>query len=165
MDIRDAVAGDAEEACTVLRRSIAELCDADHRNDPGILARWLDNKTPDNVSVWIARADASMLVAVERGAILAVGMVTDAGEIILNYVSPDARFRGASRAVLAALEARAQSAAPNNAVSRAPKPHTAFTAPAVTSRTERPPKNSACLRAIEWRRVCDRGGLELFRLR
>jgi GNAT superfamily N-acetyltransferase len=107
MDIRDAVAGDAEEACAVLRRSIAELCDADHRNDPAILARWLGNKTPDNVSVWIARADASMLVAVERGAIVAVGMVTDAGEIILNYVSPDARFRGASRTLLAALETRA----------------------------------------------------------
>jgi GNAT superfamily N-acetyltransferase len=107
MDIRDAVAGDAEEACAVLRRSIAELCDADHRNDPAFLARWLGNKTPDNVSVWIARADASMLVAVERGAIVAAGMVTDAGEIILNYVSPDARFRGASRTLLAALETRA----------------------------------------------------------
>jgi GNAT superfamily N-acetyltransferase len=107
MDIRDAVADDAEEACAILRRSIAELCDADHRNDPAILARWLGNKTPENVSVWIARPDASMLVAVDGGAIVAVGMVTDAGEIILNYVSPDARFRGASRTLLAALEARA----------------------------------------------------------
>jgi GNAT superfamily N-acetyltransferase len=29
------------------------------------------------------------------------------GEILLNYVSPDARFRGASAALLAAMEARA----------------------------------------------------------
>ena len=36
-----------------------------------------------------------------------VGCVTDAGEITLNYVSPDARFRGVSRALLGALEARA----------------------------------------------------------
>jgi GNAT superfamily N-acetyltransferase len=36
-----------------------------------------------------------------------VGGVTDAGEIILNYVSPEARFRGVSRALLGALEARA----------------------------------------------------------
>ena len=107
MEIRDAVAGDADEACTVLRRSISELCNADHRNDPAILARWLANKTPENVSLWIARPDASMLVAVDGGAIVAVGMVTDGGEILLNYVSPDARFRGASRALLAALEARA----------------------------------------------------------
>jgi GNAT superfamily N-acetyltransferase len=107
MEIRDAVVGDAAAACAVLRRSIAELCGADHRDDPAILARWLANKTPDTVSVWIARPDASMLVAVESGAIVAVGMVTDAGEILLNYVSPDARFRGVSRTLLAALEARA----------------------------------------------------------
>ncbi len=106
-EIRDAVPGDAEEACTALRRSIVELCGADHGNDPVILARWLANKTPDNVATWIARSDASLLVAVEDGVIAAVGMVTDAGEITLNYVSPDARFRGVSRALLAALEARA----------------------------------------------------------
>ncbi len=34
-------------------------------------------------------------------------MVTDEGEILLNYVSPDARFRGVSRAMLAALESPA----------------------------------------------------------
>jgi GNAT superfamily N-acetyltransferase len=39
--------------------------------------------------------------------ILAVGSVTDTGEITLNYVSPDARFRGVSRALLGAFEARA----------------------------------------------------------
>jgi GNAT superfamily N-acetyltransferase len=48
-----------------------------------------------------------VLVAVEHGEILAVGAVTDAGNITLNYVSPDARFRGVSRGLLAALEARA----------------------------------------------------------
>jgi GNAT superfamily N-acetyltransferase len=36
-----------------------------------------------------------------------VGGITKAGHITLNYVSPDARFRGVSRALLAALEARA----------------------------------------------------------
>jgi GNAT superfamily N-acetyltransferase len=107
MEIRDAVAGDAEEACAVLRRSISELCHADHGNDPATLARWLENKTPENVTAWIARPDSSMLVAIENGAIVAIGSATDAGEILLNYVSPDARFRGVSRALLAALEARA----------------------------------------------------------
>lgn len=107
MEIRDAVAGDAEEACTVLRRSIVGLCGADHGSDPVILARWLANKTPENVATWIARPDASLLVVVEDGAIAAVGMVTDAEEITLNYVSPEARYRGVSRALLLALEARA----------------------------------------------------------
>lgn len=107
MEIRDAVAGDANEACAVLRRSIVELCAADHENDLEILARWLDNKTPDNVAAWIVRPDASMLVTVEGGTMVAVGMVTDGGDILLNYVSPDARFRGVSRTLLAALETRA----------------------------------------------------------
>ena len=49
-----------------------------------------------------------MLVAVEGNRILSVGSVTDAGEITLNYVSPDARFSGLSRAMLGALETRAR---------------------------------------------------------
>jgi GNAT superfamily N-acetyltransferase len=107
MQIRDARPEDAAEATTVLRRSIIELCGADHRDDPTLLAAWLSNKTPGTVAAWMRRVDASYLVAVEHGALAAVGAVTDAGEIPLNYVSPDARFRGASRALLAALEARA----------------------------------------------------------
>jgi hypothetical protein len=48
MEIRDAMTEteDAPAACDVLRRSISELCVADHGNDPTILARWLSNKTP-----------------------------------------------------------------------------------------------------------------------
>jgi GNAT superfamily N-acetyltransferase len=107
MEIRDARPEDAEEACVVLRRSIIELCEADHRRDPQLLEAWLSNKTPEIVAAWMLRTDASYLVAIERGAIAAVGAVTDAGEILLNYVSPDARLRGASRALLAAMEARA----------------------------------------------------------
>jgi GNAT superfamily N-acetyltransferase len=107
MEIRDAVAGDARAACQVIRRSISELCVADHANDPTILARWLSNKTAEIVASWIAQPNNSVLVAVEHGTIIAVGSVTDAGEITLNYVSPDARFRGVSRALLSALEARA----------------------------------------------------------
>jgi GNAT superfamily N-acetyltransferase len=102
--IRAAVAADALAACEVLRRSIAELCVVDHDNDPEILGRWLANKTPEIIASWIARSDNSVLVAVEGDTILAVGSVTDGGEITLCYISPDARFRGISRALLGALE-------------------------------------------------------------
>ncbi len=107
MKIRDAVPADAPAACEVLRRSIIELCAADHRNDPVILERWLANKTPEIVDSWIRQPGNSVLVAVEGDAVLAVGSVTVQGEITLNYVSPDARFRGVSRAMIAALETRA----------------------------------------------------------
>lgn len=106
MEIRDATAEDASAACLVLRRSITELCLADHRNDPAILTRWLCNKTPEIFKSWI-RPGNSVLVVVAEDEILAVGSVTDAGEITLNYVSPDARFRGASKTLLRALECRA----------------------------------------------------------
>ena len=97
---------DAPAGCAVMRRSIAELCLADHKNDPVILARWLGNKTVENFVAWI-KVDNSLMVAVEDGKILAVGSVRDSGSIGLNYVSPDARFRGVSRAMMRALEARA----------------------------------------------------------
>ncbi len=106
--VRDAVAEDASAICEVLKCSILELCVADHKNDPAILARWLRNKTPETVASWIATPENSMLLAVDGAAILGVGEVTDAGEINLNYVAPEARFRGVSRQIMAALEARAR---------------------------------------------------------
>ena len=106
MKIRDAVPEDASAACQVMQRSIAELCLIDHRNDPVTLERWLSNKTPEIFKSWIRPGNA-LLVAIEDGKILAVGPVTDAGEITLNYVSPDARFRGVSTKLPTALERRA----------------------------------------------------------
>src|SRR5579859_3640729 len=107
MIIRDATITDAVKACEAIRASIAELCVADHNRNPEILGRWLASKTPDNVAAWMASVGSSLLVAVEGDAILAVGGVKDDGEITLNYVAPQARFRGVSAALLKALEARA----------------------------------------------------------
>ena len=48
MEIRDAVLIDAVAACDVLKRSITELCVADHRNDPALLKRWLAEQDSRN---------------------------------------------------------------------------------------------------------------------
>jgi len=108
MDIRTATLDHAPAISEVVKRSIRELCVADHRNDPHILARWLAGKTPEDVARWLASPANITLVAVEANTILAAGCVTLAAEVILNYVSPDARFRGVSRAMMAALEAVAR---------------------------------------------------------
>jgi GNAT superfamily N-acetyltransferase len=108
MEIRPARIADAEAACAVHRRSIVELCDADHHGDPATLEAWLASKTPENYRRWIERPDNNLLLAAEDDTILAVGCVTDSGEITVNYVSPDARFRGVSKAMLAALEEAAR---------------------------------------------------------
>jgi GNAT superfamily N-acetyltransferase len=105
--IRHAEPDEAVAACHVLRESISRLCVADHHNDPAILNAWLANKTPETEAGWAVQEGNSLLLAVEGDAVLGVGSVTDAGEIKLNYVAPDARFRGVSRALLKALEARA----------------------------------------------------------
>lgn len=102
--IRKAVPDDAGEICMVLRRSITELCAADHRDDPALLEPWLANKTPDNVRSWIGNTHQRLLVAVRAGRIAGAAAASETGEIILNYVSPDARFGGASRALVTALE-------------------------------------------------------------
>lgn len=142
MKIRDAVPEDGAAACQTMRRSIAELCAADHRNDPVILERWLSNKTPEIFKSWI-RPDNTLLVAVDDDRILAVGCVTDSGEITLNYVSPDARFRGVSNALLGALEARAVERGNKLCTLRAQKPRGASISKEATRKTGQPTVNSA----------------------
>jgi len=105
MRVRAATLEDAEEACSVIRRSITELCRADHQQDEPTLTRWLANKTPENVRKWIS--EHHVFVATEREAVLGVAAIDGAGKLLLNYVSPDARFRGASKALLKQLEVRA----------------------------------------------------------
>ncbi|HWL06123.1 MAG TPA: GNAT family N-acetyltransferase [Xanthobacteraceae bacterium] len=104
--VRRAEVSDAAAACETIRRSIVELCVADHAHDPDILARWLASKTPENVADWFANPQNHCVVAVaaEPFAILGVAIIRRPGEITLNYVSPDVRFSGVSGAMLAALE-------------------------------------------------------------
>ena len=95
---------DALAICDVLKRSILELCIADHKHDPSILARWLRNKTRESVMAEMVQPGHLMLVAVDASVTVGVGLVSDAGEIHLNYVSPEARFRGVSRKLMFAME-------------------------------------------------------------
>ncbi|MDF2115878.1 GNAT family N-acetyltransferase [Roseiarcaceae bacterium H3SJ34-1] len=102
--IRDATAADAQEICRLLRRSIAELCLPDHHGHTATLEGWLSNKTPANVGAWIASPDMHVWVFMRGGAMAGVGMLSGAGEIMLNYVAPEARFSGISTALLAHME-------------------------------------------------------------
>lgn len=102
--VRRAMTADVTAMSAVMTASITELCASDHGNDPEKLAAWTRNKTPEGIQAMLSNPEGRMFVAELDGLIAAVGAVSSAGMITLNYVSPLARFRGVSKAMLAVLE-------------------------------------------------------------
>ena len=101
---------------------------------------------------WLNQPDNSMLVAVEDGRVLAVGSVTDAGKINLNYVSPDARFAASAGDCLAHLRLAQLSEGTLDARSSAPRPPAAFTALVGILTRGRRSANSGRRLATRWQR-------------
>ena len=106
--IRKGTESDAARACETVRRSILELCEQDHHHNPVALDDWLANKTGDNFKSWIKSNRHIAIVAEESSSIIGFTLLSRVdGRLLLLYVSPDARFRGVSKAMLAAVEAEA----------------------------------------------------------
>lgn len=103
-EVRDARIEDAGEVAGVLVRSITQLCQEDHHDNLETITRWTLNKTPEIVVRWIANPDVLMLVAVETDRVAAVGGAIRPDHIVLNYVDPSCRLRGASTLLMAELE-------------------------------------------------------------
>lgn len=93
-------------ASTTLIASIADLCAADHGNDPDVIRAWTANKTSMAIRRWIGSPRTVLVLADIEGACAGVGGLSTAGEVLLNYVHPNHRFRGVSRAILGDLERR-----------------------------------------------------------
>ena len=110
LTIRRAVASDIHGACDVVRRSITELCVEDHQDDGPTLTAWLANKTEANFTRWIDSDHLIAFVAEKAGNVVGFSLLDRGGSIALLYVSPDARFQGVSKALLAAMEDAALSA-------------------------------------------------------
>ena len=107
--VRSGDESDGVSAIKVLRASISGLCSADHNDDEREIAGWIANKTELAWKSWVKREDAAVCVAEIAAEIVGVGMVDQRGEILLNYVRPDARFSGVSKSILNALEDFARS--------------------------------------------------------
>jgi GNAT superfamily N-acetyltransferase len=110
LTIRFAEPSDADAAIDVLRRSITELCIADHQGDRDMLSQWLANKTPQHFRAWLADRDHVCLIAEESGALVGVGLIHRDGELRLCYVAPGAQRRGVGKAICLALEGEARKA-------------------------------------------------------
>ncbi len=109
LSVRTAVPTDADAAVRVLRRSITELCVADHQGDPGTLEQWLSNKNVERFTSWVANPDTYVVVAEGDAGVCGVGMLNSRGEIQLCYVLPGCESQGVGRALLAAIESQARS--------------------------------------------------------
>ena len=106
--IRKAAPPDAAPACTLLRRSIEQGCEPDHRGRPVVLDTWLANKSPENVAAWFASSTNHAIVAERDGQLLGLALLTQAGKLALCYVDPAALRVGVGRALLAAVEEQAR---------------------------------------------------------
>jgi len=105
---RLATAADTHEALDVVRKSIAELCSADHQHDAQTLERWLRNKTPEHFEGWRSDPDSRLVVAELESAIVGVASLHRSGEISLFYVRPASVRTGVGRALLRAIETHAR---------------------------------------------------------
>jgi len=99
INIRPARVCDAHDCSIVLCASIRRLCILDHGGN-----QWVGNKTPENLAKWIQNPNSNFLVAEVASKIAAVGSFNESQEVELNYVSPDYRFCGVSKALLARME-------------------------------------------------------------
>jgi GNAT superfamily N-acetyltransferase len=107
MRVRPAQIADADDAIDVVRRSIQRLCELDHKGDPATLSMWLSNKTAENMRRWIDTH--AVFVAIDDERIIGVAAVRADGVVLLNYVAPEARFKGASRSLIDQIETWASS--------------------------------------------------------
>lgn len=105
--IRTPSLDDANAICQVIRRSITECCAADHKNDPELIAAWLQNKTPAKVRGWLQTEGALAVVAEIQGAVVGFALASSLGEVMLCYLVPEVRFTGVGKAMLSAIERKA----------------------------------------------------------
>ena len=106
--VRPAEQRDAATAIDVARRSIQQLCIADHRGDRETLAAWLVNKTPDNFIAWLANPDNFCVVAELDDRLSGVGLLHRSGEIRLFFLAPGTQRKGVGKTIHAELETAAK---------------------------------------------------------
>jgi GNAT superfamily N-acetyltransferase len=106
--VRTAQPDDAHAAIDVVRRSITELCVADHHGDPPTLARWLANKTPADFVSWLSNPDNFCVVAEDDNPLSGIGLVHRSGEIRLFYLAPAMQRKGIGTAIHSALLGESQ---------------------------------------------------------
>lgn len=110
--VRPATEVDAKAIVSVLKRSIVEVCGPYYGNDLSLLEKWCQNKTEQNVLVWLNDQTNKMFVAedLQTKSCVGVGLVNEPNdfapnaEIHLCYVDPKFINVGVGGALLQAME-------------------------------------------------------------
>ena len=106
--IRTATVADGAAIADVWTRSISELCTLDHGGDPGLLAAWCADKTPEQLRSALSQADHTWLVAIDgANRVLGFGSLAPDGKVAACYVDPAVVHRGIDTSLLEALEVEA----------------------------------------------------------
>lgn len=95
---------DAEAIAHLLRRSIVELCETDHGNDPKRYEAWLADKTADDMRAAIGGEGPLLITVDDRNRMIGVCGGSADGKVYLNYILPEARHKGVSKAQMQSLE-------------------------------------------------------------
>ena len=103
MQVKPAEIADADAAIDVIRRSIQQLCELDHQNNPATLSMWLGNKTADNMRRSIA--DHTVFVAVESERIAGVASVRADGHVPAELRGAGGEISRRQQAPMQAIEA------------------------------------------------------------
>jgi N-acetylglutamate synthase-like GNAT family acetyltransferase len=110
VSIRRAEARDAEGLCTVLVRSVREICAPDYDHDEELLTLWCSNKTPDNLRRWIADLEGYFVVAEDAAKqLVGAGLIKRSGHLHICYVVPEVLHQGVGKALLRDMVAFARS--------------------------------------------------------
>lgn len=103
--IEKAEKADISDIVNVIRESILS-CVEDHKNDKNIIKDWLDNKTEENLTIWIKSNLA--FVYKENNQIYGIILASEKGEILLNYTLPKKQGLGIGSELLSHLKSKYQ---------------------------------------------------------
>ena len=95
--IREAQIQDIPEIIQVIHNSIRS-CIQDHQRNESVIQTWLEQANHANIMLWMLYNDSWVYISQER--VVGFILVSDKGEILLNYICPECQNRGIGTALL-----------------------------------------------------------------
>ncbi|GHA24128.1 hypothetical protein GCM10007989_19720 [Devosia pacifica] len=102
--VRNAVFDDCAALADMRLRSIARLCSPDHSGNAAAIEAWAGDSGPSKFVEMLDHPEVTLLIAEIEGKRAGLGSSLR-DTVTLNYVDPDFRFMGVSKAIMSALEA------------------------------------------------------------